>query len=495
MLEKTPVITASEMVRLEKLALKEGGREEEWMEQAGKAVASHVIHFLKKSKNVDVTILAGKGNNGGDGYAAACELLKKGISVTVLSLYPIKQCSKLCQKWQRQFAQMGGECTSFSDKKTPPKQGILLDALVGTGFKGEAEGELLHAIEWANRQKRPILSIDIPSGLNGDTGEVLSEAIFAEETIYLELPKLGFFLKDGWDRVGKLVHAEFGLSKTVRAKANVAAYLLEPNMLAELLPPPKRTRHKYESGYVLAIAGSAGMSGAALLASYAALKSGAGIVRLFYPEEMKAEINDAPLELIKEAWTKSPLSRIAEESKRAKALLIGPGCGRTKPALTLMKGVLNQCTLPSVIDADALYLLAQFASMKLPKQAILTPHKKEAERLLKKDVSLAVCQRFVEKKRVTLLLKGAPSFIFHKGEKPLIMPRGDPAMATAGSGDVLTGIIAAMLAKGLKTRMAAAAGALLHGLAGEVAAKEKTSYGVVASDLINALSKVFKKSL
>jgi hydroxyethylthiazole kinase-like uncharacterized protein yjeF len=480
------VVTAQEMARVEGLACAQGASESVFMENAGKAIAARVA---ARALDKVVTLLVGKGNNGGDAYAAGAKLLEMGFTVEAIHPFPLESCSPLCQEQGERFKRAGGKpCAEISF----PKKGVILDGLVGTGFHGKAEGVLAQAIESANRSGLPILAIDIPSGLNGDTGAVESVAICAAETIYLELPKIGFFIGKGWDHVGELVSADFGLDKSFIAQAKASAYLLDESVLPTLLPPIKRSRHKYERGYVLALAGSPGMPGSALLSSFAALRAGAGIVRLFYPEEMEIEFAQAPPELIRE-----PLGdekRLFIESKRASAWLIGPGLGRSKEVGKLLKKLLQKMDLPCVLDADALFFLGEHLHWPMPKKALLTPHRREMKHMLfGKEPTLDACQRFVSEKKCTLVLKGGPTFIFHPGIEPLVITRGDPGMATAGTGDVLAGILAALLAQKLDPYQAAVLGVSLHAHAGELAAKHLTSNCLVASDLITYLPEVYSE--
>ncbi len=495
-LEGLKIVTAEEMARIEKLAYKDGASEQKFMENAGVAIAAAVEEFLEQQELPKiVTLLVGKGNNGGDAFAAGARLLAQGIQVNALQLYPLEECSPLCQKMCQKFRSSGGPVHPVYEKHSFPfaPDGVILDGLVGTGFRGKAQGVLARAIEQANQSELPIIAIDIPSGLNGDTGEVGSVAIEATETIALGLPKLGFFLNEGWHYVGTLRHADFGLGENYIAKANASAHLINEHNISDALPPIKRTRHKYQAGYVLSVAGSFDMPGAAILASYAVLRAGAGIVRLFHPRGMEAELSGAPFELIREGWDGKQLKRIQEEALRAKALLIGPGMGRSTKAKQMFHKIIKAIKLPMVCDADALFFLAQSTSWKLPKGSILTPHHGEMHQLLKskKNNSLELCQAYAQKKNVTVVLKGAPTFIFHPDVSPLVVTRGDPGMATAGSGDVLTGIIAAMRAQGLEARTAAAVSVYLHGLAGELAASTLTSYCLTASDLIEFLPEAF----
>ncbi len=441
-------------------------------------------YLVTPSSAGTVYLLIGKGNNGGDAFVAGEILLKKGFSVIAYHLHPLEECSRLSQIMGDSFQVAGGQTKHIQEVPSFDK-GIILDGLVGTGFKGAAKGHLAEVIEAVNACELPTFAIDIPSGLNGNTGEVESVAIEAYRTIYLGLPKIGFFIEKGWDHVGKLIHVDFGMPERFVEEANPIAYLISEKRAAKGLPKMERSRHKYQAGYVLAVAGSPGMPGAALMACWAALKMGAGIVRLFYPEGMKEELTSSPYELIKEEWDLKDDARFFEEAKRAKALIFGPGIGRLPEMEEAMKTILAKTTLPTVIDADALYFLAQNKEMSLPEKTILTPHHQEMERILDAPPTFDNCIAYA--KDVTVVLKGAPTVIFHPHTKPLIITRGDPGMATAGTGDVLTGMIAALLAQGVPMRDSASLGVLLHALSGEIAAQEETSYGVLATDLIQYL--------
>jgi NAD(P)H-hydrate epimerase len=228
------------------------------------------------------------------------------------------------------------------------------------------------------------------------------------------------------------------------------------------------------------------MDGAAALATAGVLRSGAGIVRLF--SMPGTPTNQLLAEVIHEVYD---LKRIKEESKRAAAYLVGPGLGRTPSTEKLLKQLFHHLCHPTVLDADALYFLAKNPKTKLPKRSIVTPHHGEMEMLLKKKPSLKSCQAYVEKHRATLVLKGAPSIVFHPGKKPLVIAHGDPGMATAGSGDVLAGILAGLLAQKMTPEEAAALGVYLHARAGEIAGLNLTSYCMIASDILKYLPQAF----
>ncbi len=500
-IEGIKVVTADEMARIEGMAFAKGASEVDYMEHAAAAIADHIEYFINRhGLDQTVTLLVGKGNNGGDAYAAGRRLIEKGFSVAAYHIYSLDSCSLLCRQMCDRFKQRGGQ-VHFAHQENElmfDPEGVILDGLVGTGFKGRAEGPLAKIITAANESELPIIAIDIPSGVCGNTGIVETVAIQATITIYLGLPKLGFFIGSGWDHTGELVYASFGLKQEYINEAKPSAYLVNLASLSTLMPKIKRTRHKYEAGYVLGFGGSPGMSGAAILSSYGALKSGVGIVRLFYPIGIGESLNSAPYELIREGWDPNSSERIIEEISRAQAVFVGPGIGRNEEANQMMKHLIPYLDVPSVFDADALFYLSEHPDVKLPENSVLTPHWQEMNRLLdqpkapKDDIHFhESCQMYAEKKKITLVLKGAPTWIFSPHAPPFIIAVGDPGMATAGSGDVLTGMIAAMLAQGLEPVKASLLATALHGLAGEHAAINLTSYCMTASDLLEYLPDAF----
>jgi NAD(P)H-hydrate epimerase len=470
-----PIVTAEEMRRLDSAINAEAA-----MEKAAVAVALAVETYIYERRLPPrILLLAGVGNNGGDGFAAGALLLQRGFFVQAFA--PHLAFSALCKKQQDRFlAQKGEVLTSLPGDDA--SYSLIIDALLGTGFHGKTEGPLASAIVWANNSHLPIFAVDIPSGLHATTGLADGPAICATKTVYLGFPKIGFFIANGYDLTGHLIPGDIG----PLPKPQPLAQLLNPKLLK--LPLLHRTRHKYSAGYVLGISGSPTMPGAAALAATATLRSGAGIVRLL----TLAKNFPFPPEVIAEEY--SP-ARFQEEVKRAKAVFVGPGLGRTTDVEKLLYQLLPSLSLPTVLDADALYFLAKNPSWTLPPHALLTPHHTEMERLLELPHTLPTCQHFVETHNTTLILKGAPTILFSPDQLPLINICGDCGMATAGTGDVLTGLLAGLLAQGLGVREAAILGVYLHGRAGELAASEWTSYSMIASDLIQHLSSAIKEFL
>lgn len=488
------VVTAQQMAYLESLAYRDGASESEFMEEAGAGIAL-VVHDYVEFHNIDryVLLLCGKGNNAGDAYVAGCHLLELGYEVHALQLVPIPECSPLCQGNHHRFVTTGGMVrqAKSAEEIAFPTHGIIVDGIFGTGFKGKVREPFDSIINLANQSKLPIISVDIPSGLNGTTGLIEGACIKASETGFLGLPKAGFFLRDAWNVVGKLRYVDFGLPSDYIDDFNPEIVMIDDEMVKPLLPEVKRNQHKYERGLVVGLAGSPGMPGAAVLSTWSALSAGAGIVRLLHPDGMQAELAASPDEIIKVSYKPEDYDQIVKELNKAAACYVGPGLGRSEQTIKLLKNVLPLIMVPCVIDADALTLLSE-NDFTLPEKTILTPHHGEMQRLLGKKEHVILdtdflkeCTEYANRKKVTLVLKGGPTFIIEEGSPYYVNSSGDPGMATAGSGDVLTGMLAALLAQKLSPLDASRLGVYLHGLAGEHAAQELTSYCMIASDIIH----------
>ncbi len=489
------VVTVAEMTRIEKLAYASGGDERSYMASAGQGIADAVA---KATRVRVVTLLCGKGNNSGDAYVAGLHLLHRGYTVTALQLTPRAGCSWLCQENIQPFEAAGGKVIEVisKDQLDFPSKGSIIDGIFGTGFQGLIQGLLADAIQAANQSGLPIYSIDIPSGLNGDTGEAADAAIQAIMTFCLGLPKVGLFLRQGWNLCGELVHLPFGINPEVIVTAHPTFELLTREELAPSLPPLVRSRHKYQAGYVVALAGSPGMAGAAALAGSAALHGGAGIVRLLHPPGIEGQVAFPP-ELIHQNYDFDSAAEVMSALDKASAVLLGPGIGRSGLAAEMLLKVISQLDKPCVIDADALKLIAEHPELQLPKNAVLTPHRGEMatllgiKEILPQEDHLRLCQQYCDNHQIVLIVKGAPTFILQPGQPPRVNAHGNPGMATAGSGDVLTGLIAALLSQGIASGDAAALGVYLHSVAGDEAARHLTPHCMVASDIIAALPFAF----
>ncbi len=495
------VLSASEMARIEREAYTEGASGQVFMSAAGEGIA-RAAHGFVKEHNLQwaATLLCGKGNNGGDAYVAGRHLLEMGYQVRALHLAPIESSSGLCQEMRRAFEQVGGVVVDCHHEEDLPflDQGIILDGILGTGFRGEMRGLFATAAERANQSRLPTIAIDIPSGINGNTGEKGGLAIEAAVTVTLGQAKRGCFVGQGWNHLGELHLVDFGLDAALVDEAMADFWMVTRKAASELLPRIERSRHKYQAGYVVGVAGSEGMPGAALLASESALRGGAGMMRLFHSFSESPHELGAVHELMHEPLVDA--QAIVKRLYKASALFVGPGMGTGGRIVGILQELLPQVEIPCVIDADGLAILADH-EMVLPKETILTPHRGEMARLLGKSPAdlggelewLEACGRYAKEKGVVLVLKGGPTFVFSpQGEAPYLIPFGDPGMATAGSGDVLTGILASLLSQGLRPLKAALLGCALHGMAGERSAKRLTSYTMIASDITRELPHIFR---
>lgn len=486
------------MQTLEKEAAKEGLLPDILMENAALALSHYITSSL--SRESSFVFILGKGNNAGDGLHLAYHLIESGFCVYLYSLFSEGELSPLAQKgWERLAEKkIFPQVISSAEELNFSPDAYLIDALLGIGFSGKITGLMKECIEKINASKNPVIAIDIPSGLDATRGSINPVAIKAGLTLTLGLPKKGFFQNWGWEHVGELQVLDIGIPSSLTKKVESHYLLLNPKRLADLLPKRKRCAHKYEAGYVVVVAGSSEMAGAGMLASAAVLRTGAGITTLFHPKEAASSFANAYWEVIRKGYTSDDLEAVFEELKRAGSLLIGPGLGRTKEAKKTYEEILRKTSIPLVIDGDGLFFLSQGVSLPPIKDTILTPHKKEMLRLLQKESSYdedafhVDCQKYVDKNQVVLLLKGAPSFIFSPNQKPIINTLGDRGMATAGSGDVLAGMIASLLAQKKEALAATILGSSLHGLSGQICHIEiGPSY--IASDILEHIPEAIKE--
>lgn len=438
----------------------------------------------------EVTVLAGRGNNAGDGYLLAALAARAGWQVRVLAVGE-PQALAGDAALARNEAQAAG-VPIIAWHADGPLRGVLVDALLGTGLSGPVRAPYEAAIRQINGSGLPVLAVDIPSGLSADTGQVLGAAVVATMTVTFIGLKLGLFTGQAPDHVGALVFDDLKADPEVVAAHPVLARRLAPGGLPSLLPRP-RTAHKGRYGQVLVVGGERGTGGAALLSAESALRSGAGMVSLATRgEHLAAALARVPEVMSVAVESTGTLRPLVE---RADVLVVGPGLGQGPWGRALLS-VASAAALPQVWDADALNLLAAGA-VQLPPDCVITPHPGEAARLLGVEVgqvqadrpaaALALAQRY----GAVVVLKGAGSLVASPDGRLVLCDRGHPAMATAGLGDVLAGLVGALLAQHLSPFEAAALATWLHALAGE--RQGFKGRGLAASDLIPTIRQLIEE--
>lgn len=431
-----PLYTADEM-----RAAEAGHNVDALMERAGRAVAETVLRRFPAARRI--AAVCGRGANGGDGRIAL-----------------------------RVLADAGRETTEELDVDAD----VVIDALFGTGFHGEPRADAADAIARLNEARAPVVAVDLPSGVDASTGEVAGAAVRADVTVTMHGSKVGLAVAPGRFHTGDVEVADIGLQPTDTAHRRVTADILQ------LVPRRSEGDTKYTSGSVLVVGGSPGMTGAVCLAAEAAFRADAGYVAVAVPTESLPVIETLLVEAVK-----APRERVDELAERATALAVGPGLGRGDDERALVRRLLAERELPMVVDADALF---ELEPAEWPAPRVLTPHAGELGRLIGEGSDwvgahrLEAVHRAVERYRCVVLLKGPDTLVGAPGEGVLVCDAGTAALATAGTGDVLTGVIASFLSKGMNARLAAAAGAIAHGRAAELAPHQ---VGLVASDVVDSL--------
>jgi NAD(P)H-hydrate epimerase len=450
--------TAAEM-----RAAEEGHDVDLLMQRAGRAVATHVVQRFPDARSV--TVVCGGGANGGDGRIAAGLLQDEGLDVRVVDVKP------------------------EDEEKDLGAPDVLVDAIFGTGFEGEPRPGVAKLIEQVNGAGVPVVAVDLPSGVDASTGEVAGAAVDAALSVTFHGAKVGHFVAPGRFRAGEVVVADIGLAPTSTEHRLVTDDVLR---LVRLRSPRD---NKYSAGAVLAVGGSAGMSGAICLTATAAFRADAGYVAVVVPESVMPIVEIVLLEAVKRPCqedadgrlTEAAAEVVLEQAERATAVAIGPGLGRSDRTRQLVRELLDELSTPVVIDADGLWHLEP---IERAAPTVLTPHAGELARLLGRD-SAAVNAKRLESVRTaaerfgcTVLLKGADTLVASPGQGVLVCDTDAPQLATAGTGDVLTGVIGSFLAKGLEPSLAAAAGAVAHARAARLTGKRA---GLLAHDVIDAL--------
>lgn len=503
------IVTAKEMKSLDRRATTDFGIPSLLlMENAARGLVDQIEAAYPPLARKKFVILAGRGNNGGDGLAAARHLRMRGAEVSLYLLSPVEKVGGDARTSLDIWVRSGGTLSvvgSFQWRRLADdlsQSDLIVDALLGTGLSHPLRGDYAKAIALINRSGRPVIAVDLPSGIDADTGEMLGAAVKAELTLTMALPKRGHFVQAGLEHRGKLRIVDIGFPDALIASAKIRVELITAAMLEGLPPPRAKGIHKGTLGHLLVIAGSAGKRGAAQMTGLSAMRSGTGLVTIALPRSL-----DAGLTSLMEAMT-LPLPETAEgtlalagekEILRAmegkSAVAIGPGLSQHAETRRLVRSLIAEETLPMVIDADGINAIAGDLSVLRKKRApvILTPHPGEMGRLLGKPAGLVQKERFdaaadfAEKWELFVVLKGAHTIIAAPDRSLWVNRTGNPGMATAGIGDALTGMIGGFLAQGMGPKEAATLGIYLHGLAGDLAAAERGEAGLITSDLIDKI--------
>jgi len=457
------------------------------MERAGKSTFEVARAAYPVARNY--LVLCGGGNNGGDGYIVARLALEAGLQITVCALKDPDRLTGDALTAASRWQEAGGAVSAWPPDETLDFD-LVFDAMLGTGLDREPAGDYGDAVEYVNRSTKPVIAVDIPSGLNADTGVAMGRAIRADQTVTFIGEKRGMYTADGPDYVGVVSYRDLEVPLTVKESQPDYGILIHESVIGELLFKRRRNSHKGSYGWVLAVGGNEGMSGAVRLAGEAALRSGAGKVTVATRSGHAALVNmSCPELMVRAVDAPEQLDGLLDE---VSVIVTGTGLGQTGWSGSMLNACLGVAR-PLVIDADGLNLLAgEFSGATLP-PAILTPHPAEAGRLLgcsagevQADRVGGACE-LAKQRQAIVALKGCGTVIADPSGRYAICPFGNPGMATAGSGDVLAGIIGAMVAQGLSLWDASVSGVLAHALAGDRAAAKTGERGMIATDITGQL--------
>jgi hydroxyethylthiazole kinase-like uncharacterized protein yjeF len=466
------------------------GPTQELMERAGAAAAEAALAHYADARRFSVW--CGAGSNGGDGLVVARKLRQAGRDVSVRLAAPE---GKFEGDAAEMLAKARASDVRFADGAE--QADLVVDAMFGTGFKGRPRREAARLLEEMTALSSPVLAVDVPSGIDSSTGEAAASAVRAERTVTFHAPKVGLVVAPGRFHAGEVEVADIGLAPSKTRHARVTDGILD------LVPRRSAEDNKYSAGSVLVVGGSKGLTGAPALTARAALRSGAGYVAACVPESLNLVFEQRLVEVVtrpcpdEDGVLKVDAADIVlEAAERAGAIALGPGLGRTDGTRALVGFLLDRLDKPIVVDADALWALTGSLDWVFSRDAptVLTPHAGELARLLGRDSTwvsahrLDAVQAGADDVGATVLLKGADTLIASPGRGVLVCDLGNPGLASAGTGDVLTGVIAAFLSKGMEPPLAAAAGAAAGGVAAGLAAEEHGFAGLVASDVVEWLS-------
>lgn len=485
------------------------------MENAGRAVAEAVDDMVGEPEGKVVCVLCGKGNNGGDGAVAARWMHNRGCRVLLFLTALRGEVSGDAALFLSAAFRMGIDVTELTDERAWEKlrisvslADVVVDALVGTGMQGGLQGPVARAVELLNSSGRPVLSVDIPSGVDSDSGQIGNFAVKADRTVTFALPKIGLYQYPGAAACGRLTVAPIGIPVELLETPEIQQNLLTAGYIRTLFKIRKPDSHKGDFGQVLIVAGSRGFSGAAALCAQGAVRGGAGRVTVGVPEclqmVMETKTTEAMTLTLPETLSgglgRDAIRLVNDFAEHMGVVAVGPGLGRQDQTLEAVREWLRTVEKPLVLDADALFALAGHLELltESASMSVLTPHPGEMTTLTGRTVKdiqknrTESARQFATQWGCVLVLKGAATVVAFPDGEVYLNPTGNASMATAGTGDVLTGLVAAFIAQGMSTHEAALAGVFTHGIAGEAASRGKP-IGMTASDLAEAIPVAMQK--
>jgi NAD(P)H-hydrate epimerase len=510
------IVTAAQMQALDRRTITEARVPGTvLMERAGAEVVSSLERQYGPPRGRAVTVLCGKGNNGGDGFVVARLLRQRHAKVRVILLSPAKDLTSDAGAMYRRLVRVVGKSAVVpftSDDRVRARlasSDLVIDALLGTGLSSDVTGRYRAAIELMNQSGRPIVAVDMPSGIHADSGAMLGAAVRASQTVTFGLPKLGLYAGAGIDHAGSIAVADIGIPPAFVEAVESRHVLITAAWASRTLPARRLSAHKGMFGHAGIIAGSVGKTGAAALAAQAALRVGAGLVTVATPSSVNDVLESKLLEVMTQPMPETEARTLGRLSldpllsfvRARTAVAIGPGISTHPETVELVQSLMPHLDRPAVLDADALNAIAHRPSVltecKIP--PVLTPHPGEMARLdgdaTVQSVNadrLGTAGRFARERNCYVVLKGARTVIARPDGLIAICPTGNPGMATAGTGDVLTGMVVGLLAQGLQTWDAACAATYFHGLAGDLAAQELGQAGMLARDVIAHIPNAFQ---
>jgi len=485
------------------------------MENAAVCVVNEILDMLPDLSGKRIVVLAGKGNNGGDALAVARHLYNKGTDVKTYLLAKKDEIKGDAAANLKILENIGIDVVEFiSEEQFPEFENVLMradlvvDGIFGTGLKGNVRGIPARLIDIVNSSSKTVVSIDIPSGINGENGAIMGCCIRASRTVTFALPKIGLLVNPGCEYTGKVTVADIGIPQKAIENFRIDTHTLGKHDISSLIPVRNRDANKGSFGRVLIISGSTGMTGAGCLTAKAALRSGAGLVYIGVPSRLWHIYASSTTEAITVPLdddgtgrlSQSLIDKIDTVIEKKDVIAIGPGLSVNNAIVEIVKSIIEKARVPLVIDADALNAISTDVSILkyLKAPAVITPHPGEMSRLTGIDIAdiqknrFEVAREFAARWNVVTVLKGSRTVVAKPDGTLLLNTTGNPGMATAGSGDVLTGIIAGLIGQGMKPEDAAAAGVYLHGSAGDEACSKKGECGMIAGDIIEELPGILK---